>query len=102
LSSGIPTVQALAWSGSHHPDLVVMPGRSGSPRRAGRSRGNIDDQAPLLRATYELLALADCIRMHVPTPLSKPERETWVIIDKLTACYERDRPENRDCSPGHV
>jgi hypothetical protein len=41
----------------------------GSARKLTTAHGIATDPAPLLRATYELLALADRIRTHVPTPM---------------------------------
>ena len=85
--------QQMAGLGTTRPDCMTYAHLAEAVGKLTTAQGNIDDPSPLLRATHELLALADRIRTHLPTPMSKPERETWVTIDEMKACYERDRPE---------
>jgi hypothetical protein len=92
----------MAGPAMTRPDCMTYAHLAEAAGKLTTAQGNIDDPAPLLRAMYELLALADRIRTHVPTPKSKPEREIWVTIDELKACYKRDRPEIETRSPGHV
>lgn len=52
----------------------------------------IDDPAPLLQATRDVLALADLLRPHAqPFKFPEAEGEIWGTIGGLKACYERDR-----------
>lgn len=62
--------------------------------KATEALRDIENPAPLLRAVYELLGMADRIRLHATSgSMSKLERATWGTIDQLKACYERDRHE---------
>jgi len=51
----------------------------------------IDDPAPLLQATRDVVALAERLRQYAQPFKVEGERETWDVIDELKACYERDR-----------
>ena len=56
--------------------------------------GNTDDPALMLRAAFEVTAMARQIRLSVTSQrMSKEERETWNTIDELIACYDRDHKE---------
>jgi hypothetical protein len=85
--------QHMTGLGMTRPNCMTYAHLAEAVGKLTTAQGNIDDPAPLLRATHELLALADRIRIHVPTPIPKPERDAWATIDQLKACYERDRTE---------
>jgi hypothetical protein len=85
--------QQIAGLANTRPDCMTYAHLAEASGNLTAALANTDDPAPLLRATYEMLAIAGRIRIHVPTPMPKLERETWATIDELRACYDRDRTE---------
>jgi hypothetical protein len=86
--------QQMAGLGMTRPDSMTYAHLYGFVDKLTTAQCDIDDPKPLLRATYELLGMANRIRPTATSgPMSKLERETWATIDQLRACYERDRTE---------
>jgi hypothetical protein len=84
--------QNMQGLGMHGPDTFTYTHLHEAVGKLASAQTVIDDPAPLLQATREVLALAGRLRMHAQ-PYKFPEAETviWGIIDDLKACYERDR-----------
>jgi len=87
--------QQMVGLGMHQRDAMTWTHLHEPVDRLASAQCVTDDSTPLLRATREVLGIADRLwpTVTAQTSMTKLERDTWRILTELRVCYKRASTE---------